>query len=176
MVSLIKNETPAVGIYLTEDASSEIVANNAPGDTDLDIMTEGNGYCYIQTVIRFEHQVSTTTKAEDWRGHEMYVVAAGEIGHYTGEADTGNFIIIGEVDNATAAKIKAFVKLNNRDADPQKYLIHVYSSTVYEEFPNQAGALKKYCPIITSGVSIVEIDGNKDRKMVTLGGWESWKS
>jgi len=174
MVSLIKNETPAVGIYLTEDASSEIVANNAPGETDLAVMTEGNGYCYVASVIRFEHVVSTVTKGDDYKAHTFSNVGAGIQGHWTGQADTGNVVIIGEVDNATAAKIKQFVKRNNRTGDAQKFLIHVYSSTVYEQFPDEDGTLKNYLPIWTSGVSVVEVDGNKDRKMVSIGGWEYW--
>ena len=175
MVNLIKNQTPAIGIWIVEDLPvGELVTDNTPGNIDLDQMALGTNYIHIETAIRIEHVVSTTTKSDDFKGHVLSNTGVGKTGHWTGQADSGNFIIVGEVDNATAALIKKFVKLNNRTNSPQKYILNQYASETFEEFPNDVGTLRKYCPILTSGVSVVELEGQKDRKQVSLGAWETW--
>jgi len=172
MVTLIANEMPAVGIYIMENTDGWVAGNN-PGLANLENLSLGNTYIYLQTVTRFDHVISAVTTGS-YTNHQLSPTAIGRSGHFTNENEIGTFTIVAEVTNTVAEKCEEFVKLNNRTGDGQKYLVLRYGATDYRQFPYYDGiTMKKYIPVITSGVTTTFM-GEKDRQQIVIGGWEFW--
>ena len=174
MVNYIKNNSTQ-GIYITTEQGGNI-AGNTPGNIDLDLLILGNTYIYFDSVMRFEYRISTTTEGGDstFVGHNVSAITPGGLTSWTGQAEKGNVIIIAEVDHATAYLVERFVKQNNRTgSDSGRYLVKQYASNSFEEFPSDSLAKVKYLPVLSSGCTVVEIEGVIDRKQVSLGFWEA---
>jgi hypothetical protein len=179
MVNYIKNNSTQ-GIYITVESGANI-ANNTPGNIDLDLLTLGTHYIYLDSVMRLEHRLSFTSEGgtdSTWVGHNISAQTPGKATSWTGQADKGNLIIMAEVDTITGYWIKRFAKQNNRTSHDkgagQKYLVHQYASEVFEEFPSNGLASKKYVPVLISGCFVIEMEGIKDRKQASIGMWEMW--
>ena len=172
MATLISNETPQVGIYLLENDATNWVGNNNPGLCDLDNLSIGDTYVYFKTTIRIDLNLNTGGGG-DFIGHGFSSVSAGKTGHVSGYDDIENFVFVAEVTAATEEYARAFVKLNNRSGDGQKYLIQRYGAADWRQFPNELGVLKKYLPIYTTGCTVAD-SGEKDRKQATISGVAVW--
>lgn len=164
MVNKIKTNS-TVGLYITEDQGGAKAANT-PGEIDLDLLTEGDKYVFCPIVLQFKHALTFNDEGDSRKGHSVYfATGAGKMGHSTGTADKGLLMVVCEVTNANGAKLKTFSKLNNRIGDAEKLLVHQYAAETFEEFPNAAGTLKKYLPVIVRGIDITEQGGKNDSKM-----------
>ena len=172
MTTLISAETPPVGIYILENDATNWVGNNNPGLCDLDNLSLGDTYIYFQTLIRIDLMLNTGG-AGDFVGHRFSSVAAGKTGHISGYDDVENLIVITEVTATEEEKARAFIKLNNRAGDGQKYLIQRHGTSDWRQFPNENGVLKKYVPVYTTGCTVIDT-GEKDRKQLTLSGVVTW--
>ena len=139
---------------------------------DLDNLTLGDTYIYLETVIRLDVMINTGG-AGDFLGHRFSAVAAGKTGHVSGYDDIENYVLVAETTATIEEKTRAFVKLNNRQSDGLKYLIQRYGASDWRQFPNDAGVLKKYVPIYTTGCTVVDT-GEKDRKQVTIPMVATW--
>ena len=148
------------------------MGNNNPGLCDLDNLSLGDTYIFFQTLIRID-VILNTGGSGDFLGHRFSSVAAGKTGHITGQDDLENVVLIVEVTADTEEKARAFVKLNNRSGDGQKYLIQRYGTSDWRQFPNEVGVLKKYIPIYTTACTVVDT-GEKDRKQLTISGVATW--
>lgn len=148
------------------------MGNNNPGLCDLDNLSLGDTYIYFETLIRID-LILNTGGSGDFLGHRFSSVAPGKTGHITGNDDLENCVLIAETTATTEEKARAFVKLNNRDGDGQKYLIQRYGTSDWRQFPNELGVLKKYIPIYTTACSVVDT-GEKDRKQLTISGVATW--
>ena len=109
----------------------------------------------------------------DFVGHRFSSIGAGKTGHVSGYDDIENFVIIAEVTADIEEKARSFVKLNNRAGDGQKYLIQRYDVAEWRQFPNELGVLKKYAPIYTTNITVIDM-GEKDRKQLTISGVGTW--
>ncbi len=172
MVNLLKNNSTQ-GLYITEEEDGQI-ANNTPGEIDLDNLTLATMYIYFDTIIRFEHKLTYNRDGDDWTGFKTWQTAAGTVGSSTGGAKRGIFLITVEVNETTAENLERMGILNVKIGSTSgvgkiKYLVKQSASEAFRQFPNSSGALLNYTAIIIRGVDIAELaDKGKDILLANL--------
>lgn len=169
MAALLLKNNSTQGIYITADNAGKIAANT-PGDLDLDGLTLGTNYIYFDIVLRFEEKATFNREEPDFLGWKTWSSGTTTVQATTGSAYKNFFLISVEVDETTAEYMKTLAKWNVRRADEQMFLIKQTASEAFEQFPNSAVALKKFCKIIIRGIAIVEMTNSagKDVKVINL--------
>lgn len=172
MVNLLKNNS-VQGLYFTEEENGQI-ANNTPGEIDLDNLTLATMYIYFDTIIRFQHKVTYNREGDDWIGLKTWASGQGTVQASTGGAKRGVFLITVEADETTAENLERMGILNVKTGSVSgtgklKYLVKQTAASAFRQFPNSAGALVNYTAIIIRGSDSTEIaDKGKDVLLINI--------
>lgn len=178
MVTLISSIP--IGIFITKEENGQIAANT-PGGIDLANLAIGDTYIYFTNILRFEHKLTANFEGEEEWGHKTWGVADGVRAHNTGTIEKGYFMITVEGTETQAEQAEQFLKKNNRGtlatATNIRYLCKQTATTVFRQFPNASGTLKKYAPVILRGMDAVEIaTSGKDVQLITIACEEVYTS
>lgn len=165
MANLIKNNSTQ-GLYITEEEDGQI-ANNTPGEIDLDNLALGDKYIYFDTLLRFEEKTTFNREDPDWIGFKTLQVGDLNVRASTGGGMRTFYMCTVETNVATAQYLKTLGALNVIAADGLKYIVKQTASEVFELFPNSSGVNKKAIAIIIRGFDIVEVEG-KDLKLINI--------
>ena len=157
------------GVYITEEQNAQIAGNN-PGGIDLDSLVDGDSYIYLAEIITFEHKLLCNREGDDFLGWKtIQTHSNGTVSGSVGGGIRGFFTITAKITEDKGEKLKTLYKKHVVSGDGNKFLVHQRSATVYEQFPNAAGTLKKYAEIIIRSMDFKEQNqSGKDNKMVIL--------
>ena len=159
MVTYLKNND--IGAYIVEEQGANI-SGNTPGNIDLDLLTEGDTYIYINDVLNLTYTINNRY-GERFPGFELWSYGGGKTEYFTTEGQQVGLILRGVINNSNSFKVEKFCKLNNRVGDPQKYLVRMYatgaaSGANFRSFSDGAGTQKYYTPVIAYIYSDTEKD------------------
>ncbi|KKN56983.1 hypothetical protein LCGC14_0567050 [marine sediment metagenome] len=154
MASLLS--AAGIGVFIVEEENGQINANT-PGGIDLDNLSVGDTYIYLEELVRLSHTLDFGNQGDNMPGHTVNKIDAGQTGHSTGEGDLCGFTLQATVDETTAELLEKFGKLDNRTGDGKKFLVRQTASNVFRQYPNAAGTLKKYAPVIVMRVETIEV-------------------
>lgn len=171
MVNQIKNTT-LYGIFILEDQGGW-VASNLPGDADLDQLTEGTQYIFIEDVKRF-------TRPGNYKWQTNYLGDGKKRMWTHGDRDLLWQIeaLVSEDnsgDDSGVELIEKFCNIYCKASFTQKYLVFRKSSTDYKQFPNAAGTLMNYCPVMIMTTQPTFLAEEKDWTLI-IGCMEAWTS
>lgn len=157
MANKIKNNSTQ-GLYITEEENGQI-ANDTPGEIDLDNLVLGDSYIYFDIVSRFEEKATFNKEGDDWTGFKTWQRSSSDL---SVEASTGGamrvfYLCTVETNLAGAQFIKRLSALNVFIGDGIKYIVKQNASESFETFPNDSATLRKATPIIIRGYDIVEL-------------------
>lgn len=147
MATLIKN-TAIYGFFLTEDEDANLLTNNTPGELDLAILVEGADYVKLDRPFNdmegLKNKWANVWNVKD--GKKNYTSYGDqdvlyEIQHVIGESTIA-------LTYAAKEKFKTFWRAHRTKADEKIFIINRIGTDTWEQFPNAAGTLKKYAPII----------------------------
>lgn len=152
MVSLLKNTTTH-GLYIIEEQGGSIAANT-PGEIDLDSLTEGTDYIYIEDITSYGKALGFMKKGDNQYGWEVIGLGAGKTQKLTYGDDERLIQFTFECTEAQKELIEPFGVKNNSFIDAQKYLVWQHGATDFEQYPNATGTNKNYAPVIVLGCEI----------------------
>lgn len=172
MVNLLKNSSTQ-GLYLLEEENGQI-ANNTPGEIDLDNLTLGTMYIYFDTVLRFQEKSSFDWSIPDWAGFHTWQTGDNAVQASTTGGTRTFYIISVEHDETTAENLKRIASLNviNNTTTAQgkiKHLVKQTASEAFEKFPNSSVVNINSTAIIIRAIDIVEMaERGKDLKVSNI--------
>ena len=126
------------GIYIIESTDDDWITDHAgdPGECDLDALTEGLDYIYLDNIV-----------SEQWKGKDSWLdqtVGSGEYIQYNYGDDQEIYVINARLAGDTLAnlyadayKIMRFWKAHNRQTAPKTYLVNQYTTDTFQDFPDE---------------------------------------
>lgn len=155
MVSKLQDATE-YGLYVIESNDTynyDWITNAAgdPGEARLDLMTEGLEMIHIADVKLVDDQGSCNFESEaTYMGWEVKGIGAGKKDYRTFQDDHQNLMFSGEAADSTHADYirRAFKEFNIERASIVKYLVWMRGADAYENWFDESGDSKDYCPVI----------------------------
>lgn len=156
------------GVWITEEENGQIAANT-PGGLTYTNLVEGDSYIYLDTIIKFEHKLSSIREGVEFLGFKTMQVGTRKVQANAGGGIRGVIIITAMVKEDIGQKLKTLFYKHVAIGDGNKYLVRQRAATTFEQFPDNTATLKNYAEIIIRNMGFVETnDGGKDKKIVII--------
>lgn len=157
------------GVWIMEDEGAWLAANT-PDTCTYTNLVEGDSYIYLDNIVKFDVKMYSNREGEDFLGWKtIQIASSGKVSASTGGGLRCFVTVTAIVTEDIGEKLKTLYDKHVVAQDGNKYLAHQRAATTFEQFPNEAGTLKKYIEIIIRSMDFTETnDKGKDVKLCVI--------